>query len=84
MHPGLSVSDASLQNTKQLHYVSPKRPQIKYDFNDKLQIELVYVCSSNVYETRIQRCTWFVSKVSVLIFLCTNWQRRTSLMHIGA
>jgi hypothetical protein len=29
MHPGLSTSDASLQNIKQLDYVSPKRPQIK-------------------------------------------------------
>jgi len=28
-------------------------------------------------------CTWFVSKVSVLIFLCTNWQSSTSLMYIG-
>jgi len=27
--------------------------------------------------------TWFVSKVSVLIFLCTNWKRSTSLMYIG-
>ena len=27
--------------------------------------------------------TWFVPKVSVLIFLCTNWQRSTSLMYIG-
>ena len=26
---------------------------------------------------------WFVPKVSVLIFLCTNWQRSTSLMYIG-
>ena len=25
----------------------------------------------------------FVPKVSVLIFLCTNWQRSTSLMYIG-
>ena len=30
-----------------------------------------------------QTCTWFVPKVSVLIFLCTNWQRSTSLMYIG-
>ena len=28
-------------------------------------------------------CMWFVPKVSVLIFLCTNWQRSTSLMYIG-
>jgi hypothetical protein len=27
--------------------------------------------------------TWFVPKLSVLIFLCTNWQRSTSLMYIG-
>ena len=27
--------------------------------------------------------TWFVAKVSVLIFLCTNWQRNTSIMYIG-
>ena len=27
--------------------------------------------------------TWFVPKVSVLIFLCTNWQCSTSLMFIG-
>jgi len=33
-------------------------------------------------ETTCKR-TWFVPKVSVLIFLCTNWQRNTSLMHIG-
>ena len=26
---------------------------------------------------------WFVPKVSVLIFLCTNWQRSFSLMYIG-
>ena len=26
---------------------------------------------------------WFVPKVSVLIFLYTNWQRSTSLMYIG-
>ena len=25
----------------------------------------------------------FVPKVSVLIFLCTNWQHSTSLMYIG-
>ena len=30
-----------------------------------------------------QWCTWFVPKVSVLIFLCTNWQHSTSLMYIG-
>ena len=29
------------------------------------------------------KTTWFVPKVSVLIFLCTNWQRSTSLMYIG-
>ena len=29
-----------------------------------------------------QLCTWFVPKVSVLIFLCTNWQRTTSLMYV--
>ena len=28
-------------------------------------------------------CTWFVPQVSVQIFLCTNWQRSTSLMYIG-
>ena len=28
-------------------------------------------------------CTWCVPKVSVPIFLCTNWQRSTSLMYIG-
>ena len=26
---------------------------------------------------------WFVPKVSEMIFLCTNWQRCTSLMYIG-
>jgi len=26
--------------------------------------------------------TWFVPKVSVVIFLCTNWQRSTSLIYI--
>ena len=26
---------------------------------------------------------WFVPKVTVLIFLCTNWQCSTSLMYIG-
>ena len=26
---------------------------------------------------------WFVPKVSVLIFLCTNWQSSTSLMYIS-
>jgi len=28
-------------------------------------------------------CIWFVPKVSVLIFLRTNWQSSTSLMYIG-
>ena len=29
------------------------------------------------------RYTWFVPKLSILIFLCTNWQHSTSLMYIG-
>ena len=29
------------------------------------------------------RYTWFVPKVSEMIFLCTNWQSSTSLMYIG-
>ena len=32
---------------------------------------------------KINKCTWFVPKVSALIFLCTNWQRSTSLMYVG-
>ena len=33
--------------------------------------------------TRLDTRTWFVAKVSLLIFLCTNWQCSTSLMYIG-
>ena len=46
-------------------------------------------CSMIVYFALVFRnsalfCfTWFVPKVSVLIFLCTNWKRSTSLMYIG-
>ena len=35
------------------------------------------------YTPVIRVHTWFVPKVSVLIFLCTNWQRSTLLMYIG-
>ena len=35
------------------------------------------------YNRTVCVCTWFVPKVSVLIFLCTNWQHSTSLMYIG-
>ena len=40
------------------------------------RMEMLAVCVRKVN-------TWFVPKVSVLIFLCTNWQRSTSLMYIG-
>ena len=45
--------------------------------------------SMKIFSTQIEvqitcvRITWFVPKVSLLIFLCTNWQRSTSLMYIG-
>ena len=51
MHPGLSTSDASLQNTKQLDYVSPKRPQIKSWFDDKMQVEMVCVLEYYLYKS---------------------------------
>ena len=36
---------------------------------------VIPMCLSNTH-------TWFVPEVSVLVFLCTNWQRSTSLMYI--
>ena len=39
-------------------------------------------CQSSCHN-KLKLLTWSVSKVSVLIFLCTNWQRSTSLMYIG-
>ena len=45
----------------------------------------VYVCVCvcvNIYVfIYVCVCTWFVPKVSVLNFLCTNWQHSTSLMY---
>ena len=36
-----------------------------------------------LYIAMIAGHMWFVPKVSVLIFLCTNWQHSTLLMYIG-
>ena len=47
--------------------------------NNFLNISLFFYVHKSVH----RKSTWFVPKVSVLIFLCTNWQRSTSFMYIG-
>ena len=58
------------------------------DINTPLFVIRIHVHLANMNSVDDAGCTfvyytWFVPKVSVLIFLCTNWQRNTSLMYIG-
>ena len=46
-----------------------------------LPTRYLYVLYLSENKQRLLPPTWFVPKVSVLIFLCTNWQRGTSLMY---
>ena len=55
---------------------------------ESLKMHKITVYFLNLFWLKFQRKkefygrnTWFVPKVSVLIFLCTNWQRSTSLMY---
>ena len=54
------------------------------EISSSFLITSLLILSTLVYPlTLLHICTWFVLKVSVLIFLFTNWQRSTSLMYIG-
>ena len=59
---------------------------LEYNFSIILPLTYVYTSSLPIKNEAIKpsgHYTWFVPKVSVLIFICTNWQRSTSLMYIG-